>query len=150
MLKNQQRLNFIMAPIRWLLRSKIHRATVTQADLDYVGSISIDEELMEESGIVEWEKITVLDVTNGSRLETYAIKAPRGSGEICINGRRLIWSIWDLVILLTYQGVEEGEIENHQPVVHVDEQNKIIELVTTNLITNSSPLPLIGQSFDDC
>jgi aspartate 1-decarboxylase len=133
MLKNQQRLNFIMAPIRWLLRSKIHRATVTQADLDYVGSISIDEELMEESGIVEWEKITVLDVTNGSRLETYAIKAPRGSGEICINGAAAhLVNPGDLVILLTYQGVEEGEIENHQPrIVHVDEQNKIIELVTT-------------------
>ena len=133
MLKNQQRLNFIMAPIRWLLRSKIHRATVTQADLDYVGSISIDEELMEESGIVEWEKITVLDVTNGSRLETYAIKAPRGSGEICINGAAAhLVNPGDLVILLTYQGVEEGEIEKHQPrIVHVDEQNKIIELVTT-------------------
>ena len=133
MLKNQQRLNFIMAPIRWLLRSKIHRATVTQADLDYVGSISIDEELMEESGIVEWEKITVLDVTNGSRLETYAIKAPRGSCEICINGAAAhLVNPGDLVILLTYQGVEEGEIENHQPrIVHVDEQNKIIELVTT-------------------
>ena len=133
MLKNQQRLNFIMAPIRWLLRSKIHRATVTQADIDYVGSISIDEELMEESGIVEWEKITVLDVTNGSRLETYAIKAPRGSGEICINGAAAhLVNPGDLVILLTYQGVEEGEIENHQPrIVHVDEQNKIIELVTT-------------------
>ena len=122
-----------MAPIRWLLRSKIHRATVTQADLDYVGSISIDEELMEESGIVEWEKITVLDETNGSRLETYAIKAPRGSGEICINGAAAhLVNPCDLVILLTYQGVEEGEIENHQPrIVHVDEQNKIIELVTT-------------------
>ena len=64
-----------MAPIRMVLRSKIHRATVTQADLDYVGSISIDENLMEAAGIVEWEKIVVLDVTNGSRLETYAIKA---------------------------------------------------------------------------
>ena len=74
-----------MAPIRMVLRSKIHRATVTQADLDYVGSISIDEGLMEAAGIVEWEKIAVLDITNGSRLETYAIKAPRGSGEICIN-----------------------------------------------------------------
>ena len=133
MLKNREPLNLIMAPIRWLLRSKIHRATVTQADLDYVGSISIDEELMEESGIVEWEKITVLDVTNGSRLETYAIKAPRGSGEICINGAAAhLVNPGDLVILLTYQGVEEGEIENHQPrIVHVDEQNKIIELVTT-------------------
>ena len=133
MLKNREPLNLIMAPIRWVLRSKIHRATVTQADLDYVGSISIDEELMEESGIVEWEKITVLDVTNGSRLETYAIKAPRGSGEICINGAAAhLVNPGDLVILLTYQGVEEGEIENHQPrIVHVDEQNKIIELVTT-------------------
>ena len=122
-----------MAPIRWVLRSKIHRATVTQADLDYVGSISIDEELMEESGIVEWEKIEVLDVTNGSRLETYAIKAPPGSGEICINGAAAhLVNPGDLVILLTYQGVEEGEIENHQPrIVHVDEQNKIIELATT-------------------
>ena len=133
MLKNQECLNFTMAPIRWVLRSKIHRATVTQVDLDYVGSISIDEELMEESGIVEWEKIVVLDVTNGSRLETYAIKAPRGSGEICINGAAAhLVNPGDLVILLTYQGVGEGEIENHQPrIVHVDEQNKIIELVTT-------------------
>ena len=122
-----------MAPIRWVLRSKIHRATVTQAHLDYVGSISIDEELMEESGIVEWEKIVVLDVTNGSRLETYAIKAPPGSGEICINGAAAhLVNPGDLVILLTYQGVVEGEIENHQPrIVHVDEQNKIIELATT-------------------
>ena len=133
MLKNQQPLNLIMASIRWVLRSKIHRATVTQADLDYVGSISIDEELMEQSGIVEWEKIGVLDVTNGSRLETYAIKAPRGSGEICINGAAAhLVNPGDLVILLTYQGVEEGEIENHQPrIVHVDEQNKIIESATT-------------------
>ena len=133
MLKNQESLNFTMTTIRWVLRSKIHRATVTQADLDYVGSISIDEELMEESGIVEWEKIVVLDVTNGSRLETYAIKAPRGSGEICINGAAAhLVNPGDLVILLTYQGVDEGEIENHQPrIVHVDEQNKIIELVTT-------------------
>ena len=133
MLKNQEPLNLIMASIRWVLRSKIHRATVTQADLDYVGSISIDEELMEQSGIVEWEKITVLDVTNGSRLETYAIKAPRGSGEICINGAAAhLVNPGDLVILLTYQGVEEGEIENHQPrIVHVDEQNKIIESATT-------------------
>ena len=133
MLKNQEPLNLIMASIRWVLRSKIHRATVTQADLDYVGSISIDEELMEQSGIVEWEKIGVLDVTNGSRLETYAIKAPRGSGEICINGAAAhLVNPGDLVILLTYQGVEEGEIENHQPrIVHVDEQNKIIESATT-------------------
>ena len=122
-----------MAPIRIVLRSKIHRATVTQADLDYVGSISIDEGLMEVAGIAEWEKIVLLDITNGSRLETYAIKAPRGTGEICINGAAAhLVNPGDLVILLTYQGVGEGEIENHQPrIVHVDEQNKIIDLATT-------------------
>ena len=116
-----------------VLRSKIHRATVTQADLDYVGSISIDEDLMKAAGIVEWEKIAVLDVTNGSRLETYAIKAPRGSGEICINGAAAhLVKPGDLVILLTFQGIEEGEIENHEPrIVHLDEQNKVIELSTT-------------------
>ena len=122
-----------MAPIRMVLRSKIHRATVTQADLDYVGSISIDEGLMEVAGIAEWEKIVLLDITNGSRLETYAIKAPRGTGEICINGAAAhLVNPGDLVILLTYQGIEEGEIENHEPrIVHVDEQNKIIDLATT-------------------
>ena len=116
-----------------VLRSKIHRATVTQADLNYVGSISIDEDLMEAAGIVEWEKIAVLDVTNGSRLETYAIKAPPGSGEICINGAAAhLVEPGDLVILLTFQGIEEGQIENHEPrIVHVDEQNKVIELSTT-------------------
>ena len=122
-----------MAPVRIVLRSKIHRATVTQADLDYVGSISIDEGLMEVAGIAEWEKIVLLDITNGSRLETYAIKAPRGTGEICINGAAAhLVNPGDLVILLTYQGIEEGEIENHEPrIVHVDEQNKIIDLATT-------------------
>ena len=122
-----------MAPIRMVLRAKIHRATVTQANLNYIGSISIDEGLMEAAGIVEWEKIAVLDITNGSRLETYAIKAPRGSGEICINGAAAhLVNPGDLVILLTYQGIEEGEIENHRPrIVHVDEQNNIIELAET-------------------
>ena len=117
-----------------VLRAKIHRATVTQANLNYIGSISIDEGVMEAAGIVEWEKIAVLDITNGSRLETYAIKAPRGSGEICINGAAAhLVNPGDLVILLTYQGIEEGEIENHQPrIVHVDEQNKIIELAATD------------------
>ena len=88
---------------------------------------------MEAAGIVEWEKIAVLDVTNGSRLETYAIKAPGSSGEICINGAAAhLVKPGDLVILLTFQGIEEGEIGNHEPrIVHVDEQNKVIELSTT-------------------
>ena len=121
-----------MTPIRWLLRAKIHRATVTQADLDYVGSISIDEDLLDAAGIVEWEKVAVLDVTNGSRFETYAIKAPRGSGEICINGAAAhLVNPGDLVILLSFQGIEEGGIDSHEPrIVHVDENNKVIELAT--------------------
>ena len=121
-----------MTPIRWLLRAKIHRATVTQSDLDYVGSVSIDEDLLDAAGIVEWEKVAVLDVTNGSRFETYAIKAPRGSGEICINGAAAhLVNPGDLVILLSFQGIEEGEIDSHEPrIVHVDENNKVIELAT--------------------
>ena len=121
-----------MMQIRWLLRAKIHRATVTQADLDYVGSVSIDEDLLDAAGIVEWEKVAVLDVTNGSRLETYAIKAPRGSGEICINGAAAhLVNPGDLVIFLSFQGIEEGEIYSHEPrIVHVDENNKVIELAT--------------------
>ena len=121
-----------MTPIRWLLRAKIHRATVTQSDLDYVGSVSIDEDLLDAAGIVEWEKVAVLDVTNGSRFETYAIKAPRGSGEICINGAAAhLVNPGDLVILLSFQGIEEGGIDSHEPrIVHVDENNKVIELAT--------------------
>ena len=121
-----------MTPIRWLLRAKIHRATVTQSDLDYVGSVSIDEDLLDAAGIVEWEKVAVLNVTNGSRFETYAIKAPRGSGEICINGAAAhLVNPGDLVILLSFQGIEEGEIDSHESrIVHVDENNKVIELAT--------------------
>ena len=92
--------------MRFVMRSKIHRATVTDADVDYVGSISIDSDLMLAAGIEEWEKVHVLDVTNGSRLETYAIKAPAGSGKICINGAAAhLVHPGDLVILLTFEGI---------------------------------------------
>ncbi|HJN70142.1 MAG TPA: aspartate 1-decarboxylase [Candidatus Thalassarchaeaceae archaeon] len=116
-----------MTPIRWVLRSKIHRATVTQADLDYVGSVSIDEDLLDAAGIAEWEKVAILDITNGARLETYAIKAARGSGDICINGAAAhLVHPGDLVILLTFQGIEDGDIEDHEPIiVHVDSKNRI-------------------------
>ena len=116
-----------MTPIRWLLRAKIHRATVTQADLDYVGSVSIDEDLLDAAGIVEWEKVAVLDVTNGSRLETYAIKAPRGSGEICINGAaaHLIHK-GNLVIIASYCHLNDTEIQNHSPqIIQVNGENKV-------------------------
>jgi len=112
------------------MRSKIHRATVTHADVDYVGSISIDENILQAAGIEEWEKIHVLDVTNGSRLETYVVKAPAGSGKICINGAAAhLVHPGDLVILITYEGIPSDSVSEHLPtIVHVNTQNEVIEI----------------------
>ena len=116
-----------MTSMRWMLTSKIHRATVTAADLDYVGSITIDRDLMEAAGLVEWEGVHVLDITNGNRLETYVIEGERGSGEICINGAAAhLVSPGDLVIILAYAGIDESQINGHSPrVVHVDGKNRL-------------------------
>ena len=116
--------------MRMMLRGKIHRATVTQADLHYVGSISIDEALMEESGITEWEQVHVLDITNGERLVTYAIAAPAGSGIIGINGAAAhLVRQGDLVIIMSYAMLEDSEARKARPrVVHVDEANRIVSL----------------------
>ena len=116
--------------MRFVMRSKIHRATVTDADVDYVGSISIDSELMRAAGIEEWEKVHVLDVTNGSRLETYAIKAPAGSGKICINGAAAhLVHPGDLVILLTFEGIPNDQIEAYSPtIVHVNSRNEVVDI----------------------
>lgn len=116
--------------MRFVMRSKIHRATVTDADVDYVGSISIDSELMQAAGIEEWEKVHVLDVTNGSRLETYAIKAPAGSGKICINGAAAhLVHPDDLVILLTFEGIPNDQIEAYSPtIVHVNSRNEVVDI----------------------
>jgi aspartate 1-decarboxylase len=110
--------------------SKIHRATVTHADVDYVGSISIDEGLLQAAGIEEWEKIHVLDVTNGARLETYVVKAPAGSGQICINGAAAhLVHPGDLVILITYEGITVEAIAEHKPtIVHVNARNEIVDI----------------------
>jgi aspartate 1-decarboxylase len=111
---------------RTLLGAKIHRARVTDADLNYVGSISIDADLLEASGILPWEKVQVVDVTNGARLETYAIPGVRGSGDMCLNGAaaRLV-AVGDLVIVMTYVGVSDEEARTWQPtVVHVDADNR--------------------------
>ncbi|MSP22486.1 MAG: aspartate 1-decarboxylase [Dehalococcoidia bacterium] len=118
--------------MRMMLRGKIHRATVTSADLEYVGSISIDRMLLEAAGIVEWEQVHVLDVTNGARLTTYAIEAPAGSGEICVNGAAAhLVNPGDMVIILNYEGVPTERIEEHHPrLVHVDGANRIVDLVT--------------------
>jgi len=113
---------------RRMLKSKIHRATVTAADLNYVGSISIDPALLTAADILEHEQVTVLDVDNGARFETYAIVG--GPGEICLNGAaaRLV-QVGDIVILLTYADLEEEELGGHQPrVVHVDAKNAELRL----------------------
>ena len=108
---------------RRMLKSKIHRATVTAADLNYIGSISIDPVLLASADILENEQVTVLDVDNGARFETYAIVGH--PGEICLNGAaaRLV-HVGDIVIVLTYADFEDHELADHRPrVIHVDEQN---------------------------
>ena len=110
-----------------MLKSKIHRATVTQADVDYVGSITIDEELMINSGILEYEKVQVADVNNGNRFDTYVIAGDKGSGVICVNGAAAHKvDIGDKVIIMSYAQMSEEEVKNNPPkVVFVDDENKI-------------------------
>lgn len=111
-----------------MLKGKIHRATVKQAELDYVGSITVDEELLEASGIYEYEKVQIVDVNNGSRFETYTIAGERGSGLICLNGAaaRQVQT-GDKIIIMAYAVMDEAEIKNNPPrVVFVDDDNKII------------------------
>ena len=110
-----------------MLKSKIHRATVTQADVDYVGSITIDEELMINSGILEYEKVQVADVENGNRFDTYVIAGDKGSGVICVNGAAAHKvDIGDKVIIMSYAQMSKEEAKNTPPkVVFVDDENKI-------------------------
>jgi aspartate 1-decarboxylase len=113
--------------VRIILKSKIHRATVTQADLHYEGSITIDPDLMDAADILPFEQVQVLDVDNGARLTTYAIEGARGSGQICINGAaaRLV-SPGDTVIILTYTQMDRAAAREHEPqLVYVDEGNRI-------------------------
>ena len=116
--------------MRVMMKSKIHRATVTQADLHYVGSISIDRDLMEASDLLEGEKVAIVDVTNGARLETYVIPAARGSGMIGINGAAAhLVHPGDLVIIMSYAVLDDAEARALKPtVVHVDEKNRIVKL----------------------
>ena len=111
-----------------MLKAKIHRATVTESNLNYVGSITIDRDLMEASGILEYEKVSVVDIDNGSRFETYVIEGKCGSGVICINGAaaRLVHP-GDKVIILAYCQVDSEEAESHSPkIVFVGSGNAIL------------------------
>ena len=115
-----------------MLKGKIHRAVVTQAELDYVGSITIDEELMEAAGILEYEMVQIADVNNGNRLETYTIAGERGSGIICLNGAAARCVLkGDLVIIMAYCDLSLEEAKKHKPkVVFVDEKNKIKKIAS--------------------
>ncbi|MFE7403546.1 aspartate 1-decarboxylase [Streptomyces sp. NPDC057557] len=115
---------------RTMMKSKIHRATVTQADLHYVGSLTIDAELMDSANLLPGERVDIVDIDNGARLSTYVIEGPRNSGVIGINGAaaRLI-SPGDLVIIIAYAMVTDEDSAKLEPrVVFVDEENKVVDL----------------------
>jgi len=111
-----------------VLKSKIHRAVVTDANLDYVGSISIDENLMIAANLIEYEKVHILNLTSGSRFETYIIKAPKGSKEICINGAAAhLVNKKDMVIIVSYCQISPMDANQHMPTtVHVNKNNEIV------------------------
>ena len=114
---------------RIMLKAKIHRARVTDANLDYEGSITIDEALMESADILPFEQVQVYNVTNGNRFETYVLKGERGSGVICINGAAAHQaSKDDLVIIANYGLLDEEEHTHHPKLIYVDEANKIIKV----------------------
>lgn len=109
------------------MKSKIHRVKVTQAELHYVGSITIDEDLMDAADIVENERVQIVNINNGERLETYVIKGNRGSGEVCLNGpaaRKV--QVGDIIIIISYGSIEKDEVKDHKPtVIFPDTNNKL-------------------------
>ena len=117
---------------RTMLKSKIHRATVTQADLHYVGSVTVDADLMDAADLLPGEQVAIVDVTNGARLETYVIEGERGSGVIGINGAAAhLVRPGDTVILISYQAVEDQQARGVKPrIVHVGPDNRVVDLDT--------------------
>jgi aspartate 1-decarboxylase len=130
---------------RRMMKSKIHRATVTDANLHYVGSITVDRDLMDEADLLEYEQVAVVDIDNGARLETYVIAGERGSGDVCLNGAaaRLV-SPGDRVIIISYAEYDREELEGYAPtIVHVDRANRLIDELTAELIAaeQAGPAP---------
>lgn len=116
-----------------LMKSKIHRATVTEANLNYVGSVTIDEEILESVGLLPNEKVQVVNINNGERIETYAIKGEKGSGVICLNGAAArLFQPGDLVIIIGYADMEEEEAKVHKPKVAIMGENNVIEEMITD------------------
>lgn len=133
--------------LRHMCKSKIHRATVTDADLNYVGSITIDTELMRAADLVPYERVQVVDIDNGNRLETYVIPAPAGSGAVCLNGAaaRLVHK-GDLVIIITYAMLDEAELRSFKPkVVFVDENNCIQKVLDVEL-SSKTHLQMLSEA----
>ena len=121
---------------RRMMKSKIHRATVTDANLHYVGSVTVDEDLMDAADLREYEQVAIVDVDNGARLETYVIAGARGRGDICLNGAaaRLV-SPGDKVILISYADFEDAELETYAPtIVHVDTANGVVDEATAQAL----------------
>jgi aspartate 1-decarboxylase len=116
--------------MRIMMKSKIHRATVTQADLHYVGSVTIDADLLDAAELLEGEQVAIVDNTNGARIETYVIPGPRGTGVIGINGAAAhLVHPGDLVIIMSYALMNEGEARAMKPrVVHVDGHNRVVKI----------------------
>ena len=116
--------------MRIMMKSKIHRATVTQADLHYVGSVTLDAALMEAADLLEGEQVAIVDITNGARIETYVIPGPRGSGVIGINGAAAhLVHPHDLVIIMSYAVLDDSEARRLKPtVVHVDDRNRVVKI----------------------
>jgi aspartate 1-decarboxylase len=113
---------------RVMMKSKIHRATVTDANLNYVGSITIDRDLMDAADLMTWEQVHVVNVNNGARFETYVIEGERGSGEMCLNGAaaRLVQP-GDKIIVISYGSFDGAELTGFEPtIVHVDDSNEIV------------------------
>lgn len=112
-----------------VVKSKIHRVKITEAELHYVGSITIDEDLMEASNIIENEKVQIVNINNGERLETYVIKGERGSGKICLNGpaaRKV--QVGDIIIIISYASMDFEEAKSHKPtIIFPDQNNRIVE-----------------------
>lgn len=133
-----------------MFKSKIHRATVTHADLHYVGSVTVDADLLDAADILPGELVSIVDITNGARLETYTIAGERGSGVIGINGAAAhLVKVGDLVILMTYAQMNDAEARDYVPtVVHVDADNKIVKVGTdpAEAITEGLLRPAFAQA----
>ena len=115
--------------MRTMLKSKIHRARVTETCLNYEGSITIDKKLLRAADILPYEQVQVLNVNNGARFTTYAIEGKEGGGDICLNGAAARQAVpGDVVIIITYDTVEESKLQDYQPrIVHVNERNEMVE-----------------------